>query len=150
MPAKKGNQYNLKFKTPAERQALCHAWCNHLAEGFSKESFPQCDPQTFRSYVEKFPKDFDTQKIEAAERSGQLVWEKIAMSLALGAKGNAAVLIATMKNRFGWRDKVDITSNGKTLHTIEQKTRQIAEGIAKHPHVQLPQSADVGAGAQPV
>jgi len=107
MPAPKDNDFKLKFKTRAARMRLCREWCKHLRQGFSRESFPLCDPQTFKNYVETFPEDFDTEKIEKAERAGRSFWEAVGIKGAIGKipNFNAASWIFNMKNRFGWRDR---------------------------------------------
>lgn len=117
MSAPKGNNYNMKFKTSKERVALCDKWCKHLEKGYSKESFPECDPQTIRSYMKKYPKDFDTEKLRRAEATHRVFWEEIGISGAMGKlQGfNASSWIFNMKNRFGWRDKQDVTTDGEKL-----------------------------------
>ena len=117
MAAPKGNNYSKKFKTSKERKALCDAWCEHLVAGYSKESFPLCDPQTYRVYKEKYPNDFDTKKENKSMRMSRMYWEDRGLK---GMNGhilgfNATVWIFNMKNRFGWRDKQDITSNDKEI-----------------------------------
>ena len=54
-----GNNNAMKFKTPEKRKALCKKWCEHLAAGLTRDSFPDCDPQTFRKYCRLFPEDFN-------------------------------------------------------------------------------------------
>lgn len=130
MAAPEGNDFKVKFKTPEERQALCQAWCEHLSEGLSKESFAACDPQTFRKYVDKYPEDFDTDKIAEAERMGRSFWEQTGIDglwneTTYNDQGkpqasrslNAAVWCFNMKNRYGWRDKHDVVSDNKHEHT---------------------------------
>ncbi len=119
--APKGNTYNRKFKTPAQRKKLCTAWCEHISQGYSKESFSLCDPQTFRWYKEKFPKDFDTKKIAQAESDNRMFWEKAGIDgLWGGKKFNPTVWIFNIKNRFPqeWRDSHDVTSGGEKINTL--------------------------------
>lgn len=120
MAAPKGNDYAMKFKTSEERIAVCDKWCAWLTEGKSKESFPDCDPQTFYKYAREFPNDFDSKKIEAAERASLAWWEDVGRRMMwMGGKDVSPVIwIFTMKNKFRWRDNVDVTSDGKRVDTL--------------------------------
>lgn len=109
MPAPKGNDYNLKWKTPVERQEAFAAVCEHLAQGYSKECFPLADWDTIESYCEKFPEDFPTEKLKEAMRAHRLLWEGIGIDGARGKINNfsASSWIFNMKNRFraDWADR---------------------------------------------
>lgn len=122
-----GNSNAEKYKTPEERKALCAAWCTHLEQGFSKESFPMCDPQTIREYAKKYPVDFDTDKMEQAERKGRLFWETVGRNGTFGKpivfngkeynKFNAVSWQFNMMNRYPdkWKNRQDVTSNDDKL-----------------------------------
>ncbi len=155
MSAPKGNDYNLKYKTAEERQWLCDEWCEHLSKGLSKESFQHCDPQTFRKYLAKYPKDFDTNKISEAERLGSTfseqtgidgLWNQTDYSEETGKpisqrSLNSAVWCFNMKNRYGWRDKQELTGDpDKPLehnHTLDvskasqEQLMDIIKGLGK-------------------
>lgn len=45
------------------------------AFGLHGARWTRCDTETFRRYVEKYPFDFDTEKIKEAEREGRRFWE---------------------------------------------------------------------------
>jgi len=120
MAAPEGNDYNMKFKTPKERIKLCNAWCEHLMNGYSKESFPLCDPVTFRRYVKDFPKDFDTAKIQQTERMSRMFWEGMGID---GTRGkidgfNSTSWKFNMVNRFGWKEKTDLTTKDKEMQPL--------------------------------
>lgn len=126
--AHKGNAYAKKFKTPAQRKKMCKAWCAHISKGFSKESFPLCDPQTFKKYAQKYPKEFDTIKIQEAERQNRIFWENQGVEgLWGGKKFNPTVWIFNMKNRFrdDWRDSQDLTSKGEKINTLNDLLGQL-------------------------
>lgn len=112
MPAPKGNDFNMKWKTKAERQEAFEAVYQHLSSGFSRSSFPLSDWDTVERYMRDFPEDFPAEKIAEAMRANALEWERIGMDGARGkiAGFNAAAWIFNMKNRFkeDWRDKHDI------------------------------------------
>jgi uncharacterized protein (DUF2249 family) len=154
MSAPKGNDFKVKFKTPEDRQQLCDNWCDHLSKGLSKECFPDCDPQTFKKYLSLYPDDFDTDKIEEAERLGRTFWEKTGIDglwneTTYNENGkpeasrslNAAVWCFNMKNRYGWRDKQELTGDPeKPLehnHTLDiskasqEQLMDIIKGLGK-------------------
>lgn len=121
MAAPKGNDYNVKWKTPEERKAVCKKYCKHLSQGLSEKSFPECDIKTIKRYVEDYPKDFPPDLIADAKRRGRLLWEKAGLDgMWMGNKFNDRVWSFNMKNRYkeDWRDSHDITSGGEKLDTL--------------------------------
>lgn len=127
MPGAKGNQNNKKWKTPKERQEAFEAVCQHLAAGYSKESFPLADWDTVEAYCKEFPIDFPPEKLKEAMRRQQAGWEKIGMD---GARGeiegfNATSWIFNMKNRFNWRDKQDHDINHGLQDSLKEVLQQI-------------------------
>lgn len=125
MAAPAGNDFNMKFKTSEERKALCDDWCLHLTEGFTRESFPRCDPQTFRRYMRDFPDDFDTQKIKEAEAYQIMQWEKRLHRIADTNEGNATAVIFGLKNIAGWRDKQDIEQRVTAEHDVKIEAKAV-------------------------
>ncbi|MCK4815338.1 hypothetical protein KA005_06175 [bacterium] len=107
MAAKKNNKYAEKFETPAKRKKLCKQWCEHLSEGFTRESFPYCDPDTFKRYIKKYPKDFDKHLIEEAKANQQLKWEKRLAKHADGGKGSATSIRFGLEMVSGFKTKVE-------------------------------------------
>ena len=110
MAAPKGNNYRMKWKTKKEREEAFALVYDHLAAGYSKESFPYADWDTVERYCKDFPKEFPSEKLAEAMRIQRFEWESIGMD---GAKGkipgfNAASWIFNMKNRFRdeWQDRV--------------------------------------------
>jgi hypothetical protein len=51
MPAKKGNKY--ASKTVDDMTAMIGLYLNHIADGYSKKSFVDCDYRTIESHIEK-------------------------------------------------------------------------------------------------
>lgn len=127
MAAKKGNNYRQKFKEAEEREFICQEYLKHCAQGLSDDCFPHCDRKTIQSYVKKFPKEFPAQKIERANRERRLFWERLGIAGTIGAMTmpdgkkfkvdnfNTTAWIFNMKNRFGWKDRQDVTSGDKPL-----------------------------------
>lgn len=113
MAAPKNNDYAMKWKTSKERQALCDAFCRHISQGLSVDSFPDASFKTIQKYIKNYPKDFPSIKIEEARRQGRLIWEKLGLGAAAGKIKNfsSASWIFNMKNRYGWKDKVEIAGD---------------------------------------
>lgn len=115
-----GNDYNLKFKTSKDRKELCDKWCDHLINGYSKSSFPYCDDETFKSYVKKYPDDFASDKIEKAERISKMFWEGLGIDGTIGNIDgfNSSSWKFNMVNRFGWKEKTDLTTKDKEIQPL--------------------------------
>lgn len=112
-PAPKGNQRAAKYNTLEKRQELCKKWCAHMRMGYTKESFEECDPQTFRCYIKDFPGDFDIDEINAAERAGRLKWEKWGIGGTLGQikNFNSSCYKFKVSNRYGWVQKQQLSND---------------------------------------
>lgn len=85
----------------------CELLIDHMKEGHSFTSFAaiaQCSESTLHEWVKTFPEFLQSKK--EAETHGYKALEDIGLELM--KKGNAAVWIFTMKNRFNWRDKCEI------------------------------------------
>lgn len=82
---------------------------DHMSKGYSFESFgavADCTRACLYKWVEKYP-EFKEAKDMGTMKS-QYVWEKIGLEMALTKHdGNPTAWIFNMKNRFGWRDKVE-------------------------------------------
>lgn len=131
MAAPKGNNYNKKFKTKKQRQKACQAYCEHIKQGFSDESFPLCDPQTLKIYMAEYPDDFDTDMIRDARAQRRIFWERAGIHGTLGIpieykdnKGKTQTATKSfnsksyqfiMMNMFGMHIKEDVTSGGEKI-----------------------------------
>ena len=104
-----------KGPTPEDRKAACERFCNHIEKGYSMKSWSEADNETVTRYIDSFPEDFDPELIETAKRKSLLFWEKTGVAGRMGKITffNAAVWMFNMKNRAGWRDKVDHDHGGK-------------------------------------
>ncbi|WP_156510699.1 hypothetical protein [Labrenzia sp. OB1] len=112
MAAPKGNDYAKKWKTSRARKEACKRFCDHIAAGYSLESFADADKKTIRYYAEQYPDDFPADKLQEAARKGLFEWEKLGKE---GTEGlidgfNASSWKFNMQNRAGWRDKTDVES----------------------------------------
>lgn len=100
------------------REEYCQKLIDHMAGGFSYESFGaviDCAEQTYRNWEEKHPEFLEAKKV-AFDKS-RLFWEKIGMDLAQGKLpgGNSTAWIFNMKNRFTWKDRVDHTTKDESI-----------------------------------
>jgi len=113
MPAPEGNNHN--GYTLDELKLLLPKYAAHLAEGYSKQCFPDCDFRTMESALEKHPIELSSEKkeIEKAIRNGRMGWEQIGKTIANGKiQGNAVSWIFNMKNRYKdeWKDRQETES----------------------------------------
>jgi|GEM_PF-1536657 len=127
----------LKWPTAAARRKVCTALCDHIAAGFSVESFPDADRKTVRYYAEQFPEDFPPEKLQEAARRGLLEWERIGKDGARGElpKFSATAWAFNMKNRAGWRDRSEVEawnvlSSPEEISKIEKFKPRSSEEIA--------------------
>jgi hypothetical protein len=94
------------------KEAYCDMLEEHLGKGHSFESFMPDDVQSWHSpyrWLENIPEFREAKK--KGEARGRKTWENIGMAGATGKiEGfNVAAWIFIMKNRFGWRDSVNIS-----------------------------------------
>lgn len=97
----------------------------HMNQGFSFDSFPatvfektsgaiRFGKTALYVWEKKYPEFANAKEIGQALSFNK--WEKIAYdNLIAGTPFNAAVWIFNMKNRFGWRDKMEHTSPDGSL-----------------------------------
>lgn len=118
------------LETSDARRAMCLAFCEHLARGYSKDAFPHMGWPSVKHYMEKYPEDFPQEMVEQAQRLHQLYWETVGNA---GVNGkiqgfSAATWIMAMKNKFGWADKTDQnvnlnTSIAERMHKAEARLK---------------------------
>ena len=90
----------------------CKLLEEHLALGHSFDSFLPDDVQSVQSpyrWLENIPEFRDAKK--RGETKGRKTWENIGMAGATGKIKffNVTAWIFIMKNRFGWRDNINIS-----------------------------------------
>jgi hypothetical protein len=85
----------------------------HMQSGYSYASFCaviHVSDVCMDKWEKKYP-EWAAAKKEAFKLC-LLTWEKIGISITVGkTKGNVAAWIFNMKNRFGWRDRHEITGD---------------------------------------
>lgn len=97
----------------------CQMLIDHMAEGFSFESFAavvKVNRDTLYNWVAIHP-DFSDAKKSGFDES-RLTWEKIGRDIAKKGEGNATAFIFNMKNRFreDWNDKQTIEHQGAKVN----------------------------------
>ena len=104
--------------TIEEITELIERYIKHRAEGFSKESFVDCDYRTVEKHIENPVLKAKKLELQKAERQGILYWEKLGRDLASGKiQGNPTSWIFNVKNRLGWKDKTEVENS----HSFKDK-----------------------------
>ena len=93
----------------------------HMSEGMSFETFGakvKAHRATLHRWREKYPEFREA--YELGKLCSQAVWERIGLDGARGDldKFNAASFCFNMKNRFGWRDKMEVENIGPAQKLI--------------------------------
>ena len=107
----------LRGQPTTYREEYCDALVKHMAEGFSFETFAatiDTHRDTLYNWCKLFP-DFSDAKKEGMDKS-QVYFEKLGKAAMLGKIDgfSSAVWIFSMKNRFRWQDKVEISGGDET------------------------------------
>lgn len=104
-----GNHNAMKYQSVSARRQLLEKYLKHIEAGFSDHSFPECDMDTLKSYIEKFPSDFPTDRIDRSRRLRMFKWEKIGLDGVLGKipRFSGKGWEFNMRNRFSdhWSDQ---------------------------------------------
>lgn len=103
------------------KRKYCKIAHDFLSKGYSKEALAGelgISRQCLYEWIAKYEDFGDTVKV--AEAKAQLVWEDLGLKAAQGQMKNfnTSVWMFVMKNRFGWKDKQDITSGEKPIMNI--------------------------------
>lgn len=101
----------------------CEMVVSHLSQGYSIESFAGLiDVHRDSIYEWKSKHPIFSDSIKRGIDKSLLYWEKLGMAGTLGKiKGfNPATYIFTMKNRFGWTDRLatDVNANVSVVPTV--------------------------------
>lgn len=111
-----GNKFASKFQTPAERAAAFRAFCEHVAAGYSQDTFHKpCVFNTIMKMITDYPDEFDAEVLAMAKAEGKYFWESMGK---LGAMGkiknfNQASWWRNMQNKLGWKDKIEHGGDGE-------------------------------------
>ena len=101
----------------------CDVVIEKMAEGYSKEAvagFLEISKDTLYQWAKAHP-DF-SDAIAIGESKSRVFWEKKLVEYAVHTKNgkqiNAQVFNLNMKNRFGWRDKNEVSVGEETAKTF--------------------------------
>lgn len=140
--AKKQNSLVKRRVGRPERPFLdeyCTLLIEYMSKGLPFEGFAghiSTCKQTLYTWLDKYP-DFLDAKKEGESKSYDW-WSRLGVKAASGQIPNfsAAAYVFNMKNRFGWRDAIDL--NAKTQHTnvnvnvsVEGKVSELLEEFTK-------------------
>ena len=106
--------------------SMCEDAKAFMAEGYSKEALAGklgISTQTL-SVWEKEKPEF-SEAIKHGEAASRVWWEDRGRQACTDGQFNATVWSMNMKNRFGWRDKVDHELTGKDGGPMETKLIQV-------------------------
>ncbi len=117
--AKQGNQYGVKLKDYAVRQAAYDAYCENIALGYSVDCFHfeqdglSVSYKTMLKYIRENPIEFPPDKLLKAKAKSKAFFEALLIGIAAGRiEGNIRAIELIMKFKFGWRDKDNAKSEG--------------------------------------
>lgn len=123
-------------------EKYCQMLIDHMERGLSFESFAgkiRKAKQTLYNWIEAHPEFLDAKKI--GESCSLLRWEETGIKglseiehkddegkTIMKEKLNATVWIFNMKNRFGWRDRTEVTSvSSKTDEELIEEAKALIE-----------------------
>ena len=103
-------EYLVKLESAqSERRKLFQAFCKHLAEGFSVESFPLICGNYLKNLLKSYPEDFPQEDIDLALHQGMDTWEVIGKRQSTGqCLGNSRTWYYNMAHRYKWSDRLAI------------------------------------------
>lgn len=115
---------------------FCEMLIKKMAEGYSKEAvagYLEISKQTLYNWAKENPEFFDA--IAIGETKSQLLWEgdlvKYKTHTKNGTQINSQVFNLNMKNRFGWRDKQEISVDEDTKKSFGFKLDEDPNDVDK-------------------
>lgn len=134
------NRCSVKLSTPELIKEAIESYCNHLAQGYPKESWffkkdgkPMCAFQTVEKYIEEMDSDFTSIQLAAAESERYKKWFDTVSGSANGIEAyknaNTASLQMIMRNMFGWDKREDTSSSqndSAPLGHLDGKSKELA------------------------
>ena len=106
----------------------CDLLISHMATGKSYETFGatkqlRISESTLRSWEEKYP-EFSRAKAEGF-RQNRNFWEDLAIDNLHSKTFNTTIWVFNMKNRFGWRDKVET----QVSHSLSDQLQALVDKL---------------------
>lgn len=107
---KKSNGKNATGSPSKYKKKYCKEIEDWMGQGYSADAFAGeigVSQQTIWNWTKSHKEFLESMRLGRAK--GILFWEKIAVEATLGKrKVNTSLLIFQLKNRIGWKDKVDV------------------------------------------
>jgi len=98
----------------------CDTVIEVMEKGFSKEAVAGhigISKDTLYKWIKKHEEFSDS--IKRGVEISRVFWEELGIEMVTAGQGNAASWIFNMKNRFGWKDKKEITgAEGQPLGVV--------------------------------
>lgn len=114
-----------------ERRKIFSELCAHLRAGYSIGCFVPISANTINKWLKLYPEEFNGEELELAQRAGQSGWEEIGRKQSNGScLGNSRSWYYNMVNRYGWREKVDVTAEHKgqvNISVVSYATQQTSQ-----------------------
>lgn len=125
------------FGRPTEYDPkFCQELVDHMSQGLSFESFAGVIgvwKQTLYNWTEKYSDFLDAKRV-GTEKS-KLWWEKTGHAgMFMGGKDNpfnSTIWVFSMKNRFNWKDKTEVTEKPLKNMSEEELVKEAKELIAR-------------------
>lgn len=119
-----------------ERSKIFSELCAHVKKGFSLQCFGPLSEITIRKWLKVYSKEFVEEELQLALRDGQAGWEEIGRKQSNGScLGNSRSWYYNMVNRYGWREKVDVTAEHKGTVQVN---------VVSYASTQAPEDSDDG------
>ena len=114
--------------------SFCKRLIEWMSHGMSFESFAgevSVGRATVHNWARAHPEFLEAKAIGQAKCL--VFWEKLGIKAAAGGIKNfaATAYVFQMKNKFGWRDKVDVDVIGTVNHTHEHEVKLLVQDIMK-------------------
>lgn len=103
-----------RLKTDREfRKQVFNELLIHVRGGFSLDCFRLLSEYHIKAFLEEFSGEFCKEELAEACRQGKEEWESIGKRQANGqCLGNSRSWYYNMSNRYGWREKQEVETNG--------------------------------------
>lgn len=130
--AQETNKYGTAGAPSKYEPKYCQMLIDHMSQGLSIEAFAgvaDISIDTIYKWVKKHPEFAEAKKTGTAK--SRLLWEKAGMQgMYMGGKDtpfNSTIWIFNMKNRFGWKDKHEVSGDPNQPLVVEVKSKALTE-----------------------
>jgi hypothetical protein len=138
----KGKKMTLKEKMQKlesdknARKKLFKQLCDHVALGYSVESFSEISTVSISKFLKEYPDDFVQGDLDLAKQKGRDWWEGIGRRQASGdCLGNSRTWYYNMANRYGWREKLEVEAEHKgsiNVNVVSYASKKASQANESH------------------